>query len=58
MPGSFRVVAESNGHKWTDDWSSSIELLRGRHVCVDCGILRRADDKNKPCKGRVHVVLR
>jgi hypothetical protein len=58
VAGSFRIIAESNGHRWTDDWTDSIESLKGRHICVDCGFLRRADDKNKPCKGKVKVELR
>ena len=41
------VIAESNGHHW----------VRRFHLtcCRDCGIVRRADDMNSPCKGVVHV---
>ena len=28
------------------------------YVCRKCGIVRRADDKNKPCPGVVKVGLR
>jgi len=41
------VIAESNGHHWIK-W-------RQFTCCRDCGIIRRADDKNKPCKGVVKV---
>lgn len=30
----------------------------GYECCRKCGIIRRADDKNKPCKGIVRVALR
>jgi hypothetical protein len=44
------VVAESNGHHW---------IKFGRMIyCRDCGFIRRADDKNKPCRGVVNVGLR
>lgn len=26
--------------------------------CAKCGIIRRKDDKNKPCPGKVKVTLR
>lgn len=41
------VIAESNGHHWIERFN----LV----CCRDCGIVRRADDKNKPCKGVVSV---
>ena len=34
-------------HEWFE-W-------RGLTCCKKCGIVRRADDKNKPCKGVVKV---
>lgn len=51
------VIAESNGHHWIvysgrSSGSSAIQC------CRDCGIVRRADDKNNPCKGVVKVVTR
>lgn len=30
----------------------------GLDCCKLCGIVRRADDKNKPCPGKVRVELR
>jgi len=41
------VIGRSNGHRWID-WRSII-------CCADCGFIRRADDKNKPCRGTVSV---
>src|SRR6185437_9620991 len=47
LPVPRDVIAESNGHHW----------VRRFHLtcCRDCGIVRRADDMNSPCKGVVHV---
>lgn len=41
------VIAESNGHHWI----KALKLV----CCRDCGIVRRADDQNKPCRGNVRV---
>lgn len=41
------VVAETNGHHWIKAFNLT--------CCRDCGIVRRADDQNKPCKGIVNV---
>lgn len=46
------IVAETNGHKWfffSDDKFMS---------CRVCGMIRRADDKNSPCRGKVRLDLR
>jgi hypothetical protein len=37
-------------HKW---W-----IWHGMECCELCGIVRRADRKNNPCRGRVRVVLK
>lgn len=50
LPAARRVIAESNGHHWVERFN----LV----CCRDCGIVRRADDNNKPCKGVVTVELR
>lgn len=50
-----RIIAESDGHQWTDDWAD-IDLLKGRVICILCGKFRR--EQNKPCPGAVRVVLR
>jgi hypothetical protein len=49
-----KVFAESNGHRWARWEFKSMTLI----CCNDCGIVRRADDKNKPCKGKTRVALR
>lgn len=46
-PVERKVMAESNGHHWIN----AFNLV----CCRDCGIVRRADDQNKPCKGLVGV---
>jgi hypothetical protein len=50
-----RIIAESDGHQWTDNWTD-IDVLKGRVICVRCGRFRR--DNNKPCPGIVRVGLR
>lgn len=48
------VFATSNGHHWigyAGRGSGSAAIV----CCRDCGIVRRADDNNKPCHGIVHV---
>ena len=47
---NYKVIAESNGHKWFD-W-------RGMICCLDCGLLRRPDDDNSPCKGKIGIAPR
>lgn len=44
------VLDVSNGHHWIK-FSDRVSYL----ACRDCGIIRRDDDKNKPCKGKVNV---
>jgi len=42
--------AKATDHMWCDyshDWHERLGLT----CCRDCGIVRRADDKNGPCKG-------
>lgn len=48
------VIARSNGHEWQEWKFVSMTLV----CCRNCGIVRRPDDKNSPCKGRVRVALR
>ena len=46
----YKVIAESNGHKWM--------VWLGMICCRDCGLLRRPNDDNKPCKGVTKIALR
>ncbi len=48
------VIARTNGHEWANWVFKSMTLV----CCNNCGIIRRPDDNNKPCKGRVDVALR
>jgi hypothetical protein len=45
------IIGESNGHRWFNYNSKLV-------CCIDCGIVRRADDRNKQCPGKVSVSLR
>lgn len=38
------------GHKWF--------TYKALEVCKNCGVVRRADDKNSKCKGHVKVKTR
>lgn len=51
-PWDGPIVAKSNGHRWFH--FGGFPTLS----CRDCGMTRRADDKNSPCCGKVRVELR
>lgn len=42
----------------THDWFEPPRLVPRMEACRLCGVVRRADRKNKPCKGQVYVGLR
>ncbi len=48
------VFARTNGHEWAKWEFASMTLV----CCNQCGIVRRRDDSNKPCKGKVRIGLR
>jgi hypothetical protein len=50
LPTPRKVIATSNGHHWIERFN----LV----CCRDCGFVRRADDKNSPCKGPAGVGIR
>jgi len=51
-PSKWPVLGRTNGHEWIKpDW-----LMQ--EACRFCGIVRRGDDKNKPCGGPVRLALR
>ncbi len=48
------VQEVTNGHHWV-----TLTFTRSTLVCCrDCGIVRRRDDRNKPCRGIVGVTPR
>lgn len=51
----FEVIEEVEGHRWGR--FTATPLLGGKDwvVCFNCGMIRRADKRNKPCRGRVQV---
>ena len=51
---NIEIVGESNGHQWF------LNDIAGKKMecCLDCGIIRRRDDKNKQCRGKVTVAIR
>lgn len=50
----FEVTEVVDGHVWGNVLSSSIP----GECCRVCGMMRRRDKQNKPCKGPVAVTLR
>lgn len=44
-PDQWREIEEVDGHKW-GYWKKDTFKC-----CQICGMIRRADKKNKPCKG-------
>jgi hypothetical protein len=60
MTNDPREPKISNGHEWWM-WRSPAAEKHGlpfMECCKNCGFIRRADDRNKPCKGHVKVGLR
>jgi hypothetical protein len=51
----FKVTARTNGHVWGFVVPS---ILKDTESCAVCGMIRRRDDKNGPCKGPVRIELR
>jgi hypothetical protein len=48
----YKIVGESGCHTW-------IVKNDGKYpFCLHCNLMKRADGKNKPCKGKVKVKLR
>jgi len=50
-----------NGHKFVTGAAVGFQprsSLYDKHVCLDCGIVRRLDGKNGQCKGLVRVTTR
>lgn len=55
------IQPPNNGHSWVTGEQVGFEppsYLSNKLVCRECGILRRADGGNGPCKGRVKVTPR
>lgn len=54
-------VLKENGHEFVTGESLGFHkasVLRKARVCSQCGIVRRADGQNKPCRGKVRVTAR
>lgn len=53
-PGWFRVTEIIGGHTWGH---VVVSMISGE-CCRTCGMMRRRDRKNKPCRGRPEITLR
>lgn len=49
-------LLREHGHAFVD--VAKLGFKNEWKACLDCGIVRRADGKNKPCKGPVALSLR
>ena len=49
-------LLRENGHAFVD--VPKLGLKHDGKACLACGIMRRHDGQNKPCKGHVGVALR
>lgn len=52
---------KENGHQFATGASVGFRagsILHDKLVCLDCGIVRRPDGLNSPCKGKVRVTAR
>jgi hypothetical protein len=50
-----------NGHEFVTGKSVGFRpesILHDKHVCLNCGVVRRTDGKNSQCKGKVRVTVR
>jgi hypothetical protein len=48
----WRTTALVDGHEWGFYGALKYEC------CLYCGMIRRADKKNSPCKGKAEIALR
>lgn len=52
---------DEQGHTWSIDFNGESQHERFRlpaPVCLQCGVVQRADRKNSKCRGKVYVTLR
>lgn len=52
---------KENGHEFVTGESLGFgpgSTLHSLYCCKQCGIMRRKDGQNKPCRGKVRVELR
>lgn len=54
---SLTVIGTSGGHEWVDPTENNRSKIPGV-FCRLCLLMRRADGKNKTCRGPVKLVLR
>lgn len=48
----FAATEEVDGHRWGRFTASSYLGGMQHELCFNCGMIRRADKQNAPCKGR------
>lgn len=61
MSATSEVPILENGHQFVTGASlgfAARSILHDKHVCLECGIVRRSDGKNGKCKGKVRVTVR
>lgn len=54
----WEAVPDEQGHTWSVDFNGASQHERlnlPAPVCLQCGVVQRADGKNSKCKGRPRV---
>ena len=57
-PEDFTITEEVDGHRWGRFTASSVLGGKDWECCFNCGMVRRLDKNNKPCRGPVKVCPR
>lgn len=55
MQSKFVTTEEVDGHRWGTFVAPPLLGGKDFECCANCGMIRRADKKNTPCKGAVKV---
>ena len=51
----YEIVGEEDGHIWI---KHRMFKDKGWITCKKCGIIKKKDGKNKPCRGQVRITTR
>lgn len=51
----FEITEEVDGHRWGRFKPSNLLGGKDWEMCFNCGMIRRADKANHPCKGAAKI---
>lgn len=57
LTGDSALLSPTAGKEGVHKWVDSYKSIKGP-LCLICGIMKRADGKNKPCKGPTRIATR